>query len=142
MSYSIDLVEADQGGGLYRTHLRMGGISVCSAPQSVKETYCDLKANLILLSTRRLKSMFFGNRPLVSLDLDADILTASVFTVTDLGRRKLVDRQDLRVVSAYLNGFADALEVFLKASSENVEELKAEVQRDLSTGVYDVYLNE
>jgi hypothetical protein len=120
--------------------LKVGDIVASSPPQDISDHYRDLYANKRFLANRRLSCFFVCEEPMFNIEYDSELIKAHVFAKRKGVVRKMSGEFFIREAVPYLEGVLDGLEVLLLRSGTNKDALVDQVERDISSGVYDAYL--
>lgn len=143
MGFRIDFEEFSQETDLYRIVLHIAEVSVRSPPQQVDRLFGDLFINRRFLNERKLSKFFVCDEPIINLSyLSDDLISAFLSKRTGTGYREFRGEFFIRDALTYLDGVLDALEVTLTASKLNKAKIIAQVDEDMSLGVYNVFLRE
>ena|SRR5690606_23023546 len=141
MNFHITFVEVDAKSGIYKAVFEIGESSLSSPPQDIAWLFRDIVANTYFLSEKQLATFFFSEEPIANIRYKNERIEAYVFQRSGSGSVELCGETLLSDLLVYFDGFMASLEASLDARGENRKELEAQVRRDISEGVYDVYLN-
>lgn len=141
MTFRITFLETDARSGMYKAAFKIADFSFSSPPQDVPWLFRDVIANTQFLSEKKLAKFFFSEEPMANIRYNKDRIEAYVFRRVGSRSVKLCGDAPLGGLLLYLNHFMDSLEPSLEVWGTSRGELEAQVQRDISQGVYEVYLN-
>jgi hypothetical protein len=141
MNFHITFAEVDAKDGIYKAVFKIGESSFSSPPQDIAWLFRDIIANAYFLSEKKLATFFFSEEPIANIRYKNDRIEAYVFQRSGLGSVELCGEVLPSNLLGYFNEFMASLEGSLEARGENRKELETQVRRDISEGVYDVYLN-
>lgn len=142
MTFRVSFADIVPESDVCRIFITAGDVQVRSYPQSVSDHFRDLVANRNFLAKRVLANFFSGEEPLISFDYTGnDVVSAHIFKEDSQAYEKLFGDFLVDDALSHLDEIIGKISATLSSSSsDDREALLVQVARDVSGGVYDVYL--
>lgn len=143
MNFRASFADIGLEGGVCRIVITVGDVQVRSYPQAIVDHFRDLEANRHFLTKRVLASFFSGEEPLINFDYTGNgVVSAHVFKEGNKGYERLIGEFLVDDALSHLDEVLGEISATLSISGDDKEALLAQVARDISLGVYDVYLKD
>lgn len=141
MAFRIELDDECDNALNCRVTISVGEVLIHSPPQSLSDHFRDVEVNRIFLEKRTLITLFMSEKPLLNIEyINDELMKVFFYKRVDYASEKVSSNLPIHCAISSLQRAKDDIFTKLRLQGFSTGHILNQVQHDISSGVYDIYL--